>query len=65
MDVTNQLQKICVLLADNGLVPVLEQMARPFVPEVEVDGITGEKPTHERRKINLARPEKEVKVVGH
>lgn len=65
MDVSNQLQQIGVLLADHGLVPILEQMARPFVPEVEVDGIPGEQPAHERRKTGLARPKQEVKMVAH
>ena len=47
MDVTHEFSEIGVLLADNGLVAILEQVAIPLVPPIEVDGMAGEQASHE------------------
>jgi len=50
MNVTDQLPKIRVLIADDGVITVLEQMPVAKRPKVVGDGITGEKASHEFRK---------------
>jgi len=47
MDVTNQLQKIRIFFADNGFIPVLEQMAASLMTPVKGYGIPGHKPAHD------------------
>ena len=60
MNVTDQLQLIDFLFADEGFVPVLEQMARALMAKIEVNGVTGEKPAHKRRKTGFVRTKQEM-----
>ncbi|BDV42290.1 hypothetical protein GURASL_12130 [Geotalea uraniireducens] len=53
MNVPNELQKVGIFLADDRLVPILEEMPASIVSEVEDDGVTGQQPTHKRRKLYL------------
>ena len=65
MDVAYQLQEIGLLFANNRLVPVLKQMTRTLVTDVEVYGIPGEQSAHKGRESVVSRTEKKVEVVGH
>src|SRR5512139_542104 len=61
--VTNQLLEVCVLLANDGFVAVLEKMAVASVPAVEADHIAGQQPSHHRSDGNLVGAHKKVGVV--
>jgi hypothetical protein len=65
VDVTDQLQEVGVLLADDGLIAILEEMARPVVSQVEINGVPGKEPAHERPETGHAWPEQKVNVIGH
>jgi hypothetical protein len=41
MDITDQLQKIGFLLAENGFITILKKMTAPAVPPIEVYGVSG------------------------
>ena len=47
MDITDKLQEIRILFADNGFVSILEEMATSFMTFIEGDGISGHKAAHD------------------
>jgi hypothetical protein len=61
--VANQLLEVCVLLANDGFVAVLEKMAVASVPAVEADHVAGQQPSHHRSDGNLAGARKKVGVI--
>ena len=63
VDIADELQEIGFLLAKDGLVTVLEQVAGPFVAPVVPDSVGCQKATHHLCKRRLSRPEEEMKVV--
>ena len=65
MDITDQLQQICFLFADNGFVAVLEYMSCPTMPMIEIDGIAGQQTTHKLLQFDATGTEQEVKMVGN
>jgi hypothetical protein len=65
MDVPGQLQQIRLLLAENGLVPVLEQMAKPLMAPIEIDRIPGEQLPHALGERAVARARQKMEVVRH
>jgi hypothetical protein len=65
VDVTHQLQQVCVFLAQNGLVPILKQVPASPVPQVEADNIARQKPLHDIGNGNKPGAEQKMKVIGH
>lgn len=63
VDVAHQLQEIGILLAEDGLVSVLEERAESSVAPIVGDGIAREEPSHEGRKRDEAGPKQEVGMV--
>jgi len=63
VDVPDQFQEIGIFFADDGLVSVLEEMARAFMSFVEGNGIAGHEPSHNFAEWCEARAQKEVKMV--
>jgi hypothetical protein len=54
MNVTDQLPKIHILIADDGMITVLKQMPMSKMAKVISHGVTGEKPPHEFGKTRRA-----------
>lgn len=65
VDVADKLPEVDLLVADDGLVAVLEELARPPVPPVEGDDIAREEPPHEVGYTGGTAPYEEVGVVRH
>lgn len=65
MNVSDELQKVFVLLADYGLIPVLEQVAASVMPEVEGYSVPREESAHESGEFAAGRPEQKVEMVRH
>ena len=63
MYVPNQFQEVGVLIADDGLISVLEEMAAAVVAKVEDDGVTGEQAPHHVSQLSLVWAEKEMCMV--
>jgi hypothetical protein len=57
MDITNEFQKVGLLLHHYGLVAVLEEMALPLMPPIECSRVSGKERTHHPGERNLPRPE--------
>jgi len=64
MDVPYQLQQVGLLFHQDGLVPILEEMADPLVAPVETAGVPCEEASHDRRQRPLPRPDQEVNMIG-
>ena len=41
MDIADKFQEIRIFFADDGFIPVLEEMAAPFMPLIEGDSMAG------------------------
>jgi hypothetical protein len=54
MNVTNQLPKVNILIADDRMIAVLKQMPMPKMPKVVSYGIAGQETPHEFRKSQRA-----------
>lgn len=65
MDVAEQFMQICIFLADNGFVSILEKVAASFMALVEINGIARKKPPHEPGKSCLIAAEEQMKMIGH
>jgi len=65
MDVADKLHEIGVFFTDDGLVPVLKEMAVMFVSSVIGYGIPGKESSHEIRKGSSSGPEKQMRMIGH
>jgi len=65
VDAADKLPEVYVFVADDGLVAVLEELARSPVPPVEADDIARGKPPHEVGYTGGAAPHEEVGVVRH
>jgi hypothetical protein len=63
MDIPHQLQKIGIMVTDNGLVAILEKVSGAIVAQIEHHGVTGQKSPHDLGQRPLPRSQKEVKVV--
>jgi len=63
MDISHQFHQIGILLTDNGLIPVLEEMAVAIVPLIESHHIPGQKAPHAKSQRDLPRFAEQVKVV--
>jgi hypothetical protein len=48
MNVTDKLQKIRLLLTNNGLIPILKKMANPSMPSIIAKGITRQQTPHKK-----------------
>ncbi len=64
VDVPYQLQQVGLLFHQDGLVPILEEMAGPLVAPIEAPGVPGEETSHGRRQRPRPRPDQEVKMIG-
>jgi hypothetical protein len=65
VDVPWKFLQVGLLLADDGLVTVLEKVAAAPVPSVETGGIAGEEPYHESGQRKIARTKQHMRMVGH
>jgi hypothetical protein len=65
MNVTDQVQQVRVLFAQDGFVAVLEKMAAAMVAQVIHDSVPCQKPPHNRRQRRCACSEEKMKVVGN
>ena len=65
MNVSGQLQKIRIVLTNYGLVSVLEKMAIPFVPAIEIHYISREEFSHAGSQGSIPGPHKKVKVIWY
>jgi hypothetical protein len=65
MDIRDQFQKVGVLLAENGLVPVLKQVAASPVPAVETHGVSRQKPLHNGCNGSQPGAHKQMEMIGH
>jgi len=63
MDVADQFEKIRVFFADDGSVPILEEVSRTFVSFVEGDGVTGHEFAHDLAERGRACSQEEVKMI--
>jgi hypothetical protein len=54
MNVTDQLPKIDLLIADNGVITVLKEMPMSKMPKVVGHSVAGEEPSHEFGKTRRA-----------
>jgi hypothetical protein len=64
MDVANRFFKIDIFLAEDGLVPILEEMTGSGMPPVEPNHIPGQEPTHNRCDRNIAGLQQQMKMVA-
>ncbi len=65
MDGAHALGEVQLLLADRGRVTVLEYETMPFMPVMELDGITGQQSLHHRRQGRRAGVQKPMDLVRH
>ena len=65
VNVSGQLQKIRIVLTNYGLVSVLEKMAIPFVPAIEIHYISSEEFSHAGSQGPTPGPHKKVKVIWY
>ena len=65
MNVSNKLQKIRLILAQNGFVAILEKMPPTPVTFVEGNCITGQQPAHHIGNGNRAGLEEKMKMIGN
>jgi hypothetical protein len=63
VNVPDQFEKIFLLVADNRLVPVLEEVPGAAMPEVEGHCVTGQQPPHEYRQGGLTGAKENMGVV--
>ena len=64
MNIPDEFQKIGILLAQDRLLAVLKQVPVSSVSAIELAGVPGQNPSHDRGERRLAGPKKEMKVVG-
>ena len=65
VDVSNELQEVGLVLAQDRLEPILEQVPGPVMATIEVRRITGEQRSHRATQRLCNRPEQEMHVVRH
>ena len=65
VDVSDELQEVFILLADDGLVPILEEVPATIMSEVEGDRVPRQKPTHEGGKFAPGRTKQQVEMVRY
>ena len=63
VDVPYQFQQIGLLFHQDGLVPILEEVAGPLVAPIETPGVPCEEASHGRRQRPRPRPNQEVKMI--
>ena len=64
MDISCQFEKIRIFLAYDRLVTILEKVAMPFVPKIEIDYITSQQLFHASGKGFATSPQQQMKEVG-
>ena len=64
MNVTHQFQQIGILLAKDGFVAVLKQMAMAVMPPIVGNGITGQQTPHHSGNRSVARFKQEMEMIG-
>ncbi len=64
MDVAGQLHQIRILFADDGLIPVLKQVARTIMPAVEIHDVTGQQLLHPSEERLPTRAHQQIKWFG-
>jgi hypothetical protein len=65
MDVAHELQQIGILLAEDGLITVLEKMPAAPVATVEAYRIPGKQPLHYSRYRHISGPQQQVEMVRY
>jgi hypothetical protein len=65
VDIPDQGQKIVVLVAEDGFVAVLKEMAGAAIAAVKIQGIPCEEFSHDRGEACFAALEKDVDVIVH
>lgn len=65
MDIADQLKEIGLFFTKNGLVAILEKVARPSMAPIEVDGVPGKEFSHYCRYAHVPRPNKKMYMVAH
>lgn len=65
MDVPDQGQKIVVLIAEDGFVAVLEEMAGAAIAAIKIQGVPGEEFSHDCGDARFSALKKEVNVIAH
>jgi len=65
VDIPDQSQKIVVLIAEDGFVAVLEEMAGAAMATIEIEGVPSKEFSHDSGDACLAALEKEVDVIVH
>ena len=63
MNISDQFEQVGFLLADNGLVPVLENMPGAAMPSIESNGISGEQTAHELFELDASGAEQQVEMI--
>jgi hypothetical protein len=64
MNVTDQFQEVGIFLADYGLITILEKVALPFMPFVEIYGITRKESAHAPGQGFFSHLGKNMKMIG-
>jgi hypothetical protein len=64
VDITEQFQKIGIVLAEEGFVAILKEATLTVMASVKLPGISGEESAHNGRDGSTSRPQKEVYMVG-
>jgi hypothetical protein len=64
MDVAHQLEQVGLLLAQDGLVAVMTNLADAPMPPVESSGISAQQPLHDGLDRHAAAPQQQMEVVG-
>ena len=63
VDIANKFKKVRVLIAHQRFIPVLEEVSRAVMAEIEGNGIAGQKPAHECGERSSGRSEQEMEVI--
>ena len=64
MNIAHQFEEVRIFLANDGLVPVPEEMTGALVSFVERDGVAGQEAPHERRQAGSTAAKQEMEVIG-
>jgi hypothetical protein len=64
MNVTDQLPKIDLFIADDGMITVLKQMPMPMMAKIVGHSVAGQEPSHQFRKTRRATAYEEMGMIG-
>jgi hypothetical protein len=65
MNVTDKLQKIRLLLTNNGLIPILKKMANPSMPSIIAEGVTRQQTPHKKGDPFGSAQYQKVRMIAH